>query len=1153
VGAASHSAGASSGSSAYSAVDLGSLGGSYSEAFRISDSGDVVGGSLLTNDAAFHAFAWTTSTGMTDLGTLGGGWSTSSGVNATGSVVGTSNLQGTTLGQDVPYHAFLWAPSSGMRDLGTLGGRWSQATAINDAGAVVGISEGPSGSPSQRAFLWTATGGMVDLGTLGGNFAQAWAINKRGQVVGNSTLPGDNVTHTFLWSAAAGMQDLGGLGGVYSDPTAISDTGQVVGFSYLNDNSAYHAYSWTQATGMQDLGTLGGANSQAAEVSDGGVVVGGADVAGGGPGHAFSWTSARGMQDLGDLSGAGSSAIAVDGNGRAVGGGVAADNEEHPVFWAAPGATSDLPTLGGVYGQPNAANACGQVAGGSDLAGDQEEHATLWLPNTSFVGRCGMKLTADQQSYRPVGINIYNANSRWNCWYDMASGTTLDDSLNAIGSGKNAIRAWFFQDLATTNGQRDWTAFDHTLAVAHAHGVKVIATLGNQWADCEPLAGYKDTAWYSGGYKQSDPGGTVSYRAWVQEVAARYKDDPTVLAWQLMNEPEVLPQKDGDCGTVPESTAYGLLAAFASDVSGAVKAVDPNHLISLGTIGSGQCGAQADDFTKLMSIPTLDLCEFHDYNQTDLIPGDQWNGLQTRIDECNTLDKPLLVGELGIIPDQVGGTLADRANVIASKLCAQLSAGAAGMLVWAWDKDGSLLNTYDIGPGDPALGALTLWSNPSHSCSPPAAPSGVVAAAGAESVAVSWLPPGTDGGSPVTSYTVTSNPGGITKTVSGKTRTATISSLADGTAYTFTVSATNAAGTGPTSAASAAATPQANAGTPAAVTASAPASSTTTVSTGSDPSTIGGTSSSVTVPSGTSGGTVTVTQSGTSSASPTGYQFGGVQVDITAPSGTRTNSLTLVFTTTPPAGATLDAGTLAATDIYRSEGGGTSQLIPLCATAVPVDPEPACVANRQYVQINGSTYIQLTVSAETASRWNTARPTTVVVSVSNAGYTPATATVAQGGRASWTFNGSKAHSVTDALNLGASAKPLFDSGAKTGGGYSYAFIAAGTYSYKSTVKGDTTTGTIAIPLTISHAGSNYVLIWAAAQLSGYVFDVQYRYKSPNTTKWSSWTSWKAGTANTAAAFTPAQGKGTYSFHARLRNAATGKSSGDAPDSTITIN
>ena len=58
-------------------------------------------------------------------------------------------------------------------------------------------------------------------------------------------------------------------------------------------------------------------------------------------------------------------------------------------------------------------------------------------------------------------------------------------------------------------------------------------------------AATRTDSWYTDGYKQPDPGGTVSYRDWVSEVVTRYRDDPTILAWQLINEAEVKPSSDG--------------------------------------------------------------------------------------------------------------------------------------------------------------------------------------------------------------------------------------------------------------------------------------------------------------------------------------------------------------------------------------------------------------------------------------------------------------------------------------------------------------------------------------------------------------------------------------------------------------------------------
>jgi len=337
------------------------------------------------------------------------------------------------------------------------------------------------------------------------------------------------------------------------------------------------------------------------------------------------------------------------------------------------------------------------------LVGLLASSAVPGVSHASFVTRTGEQLVLDGKPYRFTGLNVYNANSRGECWYAMASGPALDDALNAIGSGKKVIRAWFFQTLATTAGQRDWSGFDHTLAVANAHGYKVIATLTNQWPDCDTAAGFKNESWYAGGYTSPDPGGTVSYRAWAAEIATRYRNSPAVLAWQLVNEAEVKPAPAGPCS----ANAPALLKSFATDVSAVVKAADPNHLVSLGTLGGGQCGAQGSEYQDVHDVSAIDLCEYHDYNAASVaMPGDQWNGLQVRLDQCKALDKPVFIGETGIKPSEVGGTLASRAAAFEAKLRAQFSAGVVGELVWAWSNLGSSLSDYDVGPGDPALDVL---------------------------------------------------------------------------------------------------------------------------------------------------------------------------------------------------------------------------------------------------------------------------------------------------------------------------------------------------------------------------------------------------------------------------------------------------------------
>lgn len=83
--------------------------------------------------------------------------------------------------------------------------------------------------------------------------------------------------------------------------------------------------------------------------------------------------------------------------------------------------------------------------------------------------------------------------------------------------------------------------------------------------------------------------------------------------------------------------------------------------------------------------------------------------------------------------------------------------------------------------------------------SAPGAPSPVRASGAVRSAAVSWVPGATNGSLP-TSYTVTAAPGGASVTVPGTRTSATVPGLTVGQSYSFTVRATNVAGTsGPSS------------------------------------------------------------------------------------------------------------------------------------------------------------------------------------------------------------------------------------------------------------------------------------------------------------------------------------------------------------------
>ncbi len=295
----------------YTVIDLGTLGGTYSNAYGINDSGWVTGISTLPGDTETHAFLWRDGV-MTDLGTLGGKNSKAyfppNQIGDLGGAAETSTPD--PLGEDacgfgthliclpVVWHHGVKTP------LPTLGGNNGFAGGMNDQGVVPGNAENTTQDPACRfkPVLWEK-GAIHELPVFPGDtVGTANMINDLGQAIGwsgNCAMPALGFFHALLWENGRAVY-LGSLGGALNTQgLGINNLGQVAGYGDLAGDTTFHAFLWQHGL-MKDLGTLPGDMASGADgLNNLGQVVGGSWDASWN-GRAFIWQDGV-MTDLNTL------------------------------------------------------------------------------------------------------------------------------------------------------------------------------------------------------------------------------------------------------------------------------------------------------------------------------------------------------------------------------------------------------------------------------------------------------------------------------------------------------------------------------------------------------------------------------------------------------------------------------------------------------------------------------------------------------------------------------------------------------------------------------------------------------------------------------------------------------------------------------------
>jgi hypothetical protein len=348
-------------------------------------------------------------------------------------------------------------------------------------------------------------------------------------------------------------------------------------------------------------------------------------------------------------------------------------------------------------------------------------------PTTGYVAATGTELTVNGQPWKFAGYNLPCANS-----IDLAQSGSLDYWLNDIqtNSSANVIRVFFFQ---SEGGPGNWAPFDEIISALQARGMRAIVTLANATSTCDepnppnPLHLYKTVQWYQGGYKVPYGGYPLSFQAYATAVAQHYANNPAVAFWQLINEASA-PSYDsyGNLICPNDGFSRGVLRNFSDTMTAAIDAVDPNHLVDLGTLSTGACGLRSDYDYTYVHAGRLGLCEYHDYGHPATAMPSALAGI---VSDCHSLGKPVYIGESGI-PANVDATgnpssscdpwpscspnpitdqsLQQRADFFSAKIAAANQAGVAGYVMWEKSPYYTpSTDAYSIPDGDPTTSVLS--------------------------------------------------------------------------------------------------------------------------------------------------------------------------------------------------------------------------------------------------------------------------------------------------------------------------------------------------------------------------------------------------------------------------------------------------------------
>ena len=413
-------------------------------------------------------------------------------------------------------------------------------------------------------------------------------------------------------------------------------------------------------------------------------------------------------------------------------------------------------------GQDPAAAPAATAAG--EAAGPMEQSGFVQVQGTGFV--------LDGKPYRFAGANFwYGAylgapggagdRERLRAELDQLKAAGIDNlrvlAMSEASDFKRGVRPAIMGEPGKYDEQM-LQGLDYLLAEMARRDMKAVLYLNNFWQWSGGMSQY--VAWATGGsVSEHDPDLTGDWNGFMQNSArfyaipeaqawyrdairtvvgrtntvtgVAYVDDPTVMSWQLANEP----RPGSDAGGRANADVY---VKWIDETAGFIRGLAPKQLVSTGSEGEKGSAGDMDLFVRAHATSNVDYLTFHLWpsNWSWIDHKDPAARLETglatsldyidrHIEVAGNLGKPIVLSEFGLNRDQgsydpASGTQArDRFYAaVYDRLLQRMQAGdaIAGSNFWAWGGRGRTTNddwmwqAGDPFTGDPPQEAQGLFS-----------------------------------------------------------------------------------------------------------------------------------------------------------------------------------------------------------------------------------------------------------------------------------------------------------------------------------------------------------------------------------------------------------------------------------------------------------